>query len=104
MKLEFSPLYYLRPFGSLIADTRLQCAQQELRGEVVGDDCRARTLEMSTAFADGARVVALRSGAHELHVAFDASAPRAVVAGLCAAVLETALRQVQNTFFAIEKK
>ncbi len=75
-----------------------------MRGEVVGDDCRARTLEMSTAFADGACVVALRSGAHEVHVAFDASAPRAVVAGLCAVVLETALRQVQSTFFAIEKK
>ncbi len=75
-----------------------------MRGEVVGDDCRARTLEMSTAFADGACVVALRSGAHELHVAFDASAPRAVVSGLCVAVLETALRQVQSTFFAMEKK
>lgn len=75
-----------------------------MRGDVVGDDCRARTLEMSTAFADGARIVAMHSGAHELHVAFDSSAPRAVVAGLCAAVLETALRQVQNTFFAIEKK
>ena len=78
--------------------------RRELRAPSAGEDSCARTLEASVEFEDGASVYALRRGTHEIHVAFDATAPAAVRDGLCAAVLERVTQHVQKTYFAPVKK
>ena len=92
---------------SAIIRQRLQqhvdAARREFTLSTVGEDSVACATELSEEFADGSSVYALNTDSHELHVAFDATAPVNIRRGLVTMLLESTLKNVQNACFVFEK-